>query len=189
MGEKLHALAWIIKYMPTNQAQLSMRSFIMWKFSYCTLIWICHSTKINTQINKLHKSALRLVYNDKSSSFRELLERDNSVTFHERNIQVLLIEIFKVKSGVALKIMTEIFKFKNHSYDLRKNWLERRFLKSCKYGSETVLNLWAKLWDILPENIKKTESLQDFNNKIKYWTPLNCPCKLCKTYITNVGYF
>ena len=107
--------------MPTNQAQLSMRSFIMWKFSYCTLIWICHSRKINTQINKLHKSALRLVYNDKSSSFRELLERDNSVTFHERNIQVLLIEIFKVKSGVALKIMTEIFKFKNHSYDLRKN--------------------------------------------------------------------
>ena len=69
----------------------------------------------------MHKSALRLVYNDKSSSFRELLERDNSVTFHERNIQVLLIEIFKVKSGVALKIMTEIFKFKDHSYDLRKN--------------------------------------------------------------------
>ena len=30
---------------------------------------------------------VRLVYNDKSSSFRELLERDNSVTIHERNIQ------------------------------------------------------------------------------------------------------
>ena len=140
--------------MPTNQAQLSMRSFIMWKFSYCTLIWICHSRKINTQINKLHKPALRLVYNDKSSSFRELLERDHSVTIHERNIQVLLTEIFKVKSRVAPKIMTEIFKFKDHSYDLRKNnLLERRFIKSCKYGSETVLNLWAKLWNILPENI------------------------------------
>ena len=124
--------------MPTNQAQLSMRSFIMWKFSYCTLIWICHSTKINTQINKLHKSALRLVYNDKSSSFRELLERDNSVNIHERNTQALLTEIFKVKSRAAPEIMTGIFQFKDHSYDLRKNnCLERRIIKSCKYGSES----------------------------------------------------
>ena len=109
---------------------------------------------IHTLNLKLHERALRLVYNDKSSSFREHFERDNSVTFHERNIQVLLTEIFKVKSRVAPKIMTEIFKFKDHSYDLRKNnLLERRFIKSCKYGSETVLNLWAKLWNILPENI------------------------------------
>ena len=49
---------------------------------------MCHSRKINTQINKLHERALRLVYNDKNSSFRELLEKDNSVTIHERNIQV-----------------------------------------------------------------------------------------------------
>ena len=149
---------------------------------------MCHSRKINNQINKLHGRALTLVYNDKSSSFWKLLERDNSVTIHERNIQVLT-EIFKVKSGAAPVIMTEFSKFKDHSYILRKNnCLERRIIKSCKYGSETVSNLGAKLWDILPENIKKAESLQEFKNKIKYWTPLNCPCKLCKTYIANVGY-
>ena len=82
----LHALAQVIKYMPTNQAQLLMRSFKMSQFSYCPLIWMCHSRKINTQINKLHEHALRLVYNDKSSSFWEVLERDNSFTIHERNI-------------------------------------------------------------------------------------------------------
>ena len=114
MGKKFHAIARIIKYMSTNQAQLLMRSFIM-SHSYYPLIWMCHSRRINNQINKLHERALRLVYNDKSSSFWELLERDNSVTIHERNIQVLLTEIFKVKSGAAPEIMTEIFKFKNHS--------------------------------------------------------------------------
>ena len=46
----------------------------------------------------------------------------------------------------------------------------------------------AKLWDILPENIKKTDSAHDFITKIKFWTPLNCSCKLCKTYVTNAGY-
>ena len=127
-----------------------MRTVSMSRFSYCPLIWICHSRRISNQINKLHKRALRLVYNDKNSSFRELLERDNSVTVYERNIQVLLTEIFKVKCRAAPETMIEIFKFKDHSYDLRKNnCLERRIIKSCKYGSETVLNLWEKLWDIL----------------------------------------
>ena len=164
--------------MSTNQAQLLMRSFVMSQFSYCPLIWMCHNRKINTQINKLYERTFRLVYSDKSSSFRKLLERDNSVTIHERNIEVLLTEIFKIKSGAAPEIMAEIFKFKDHSYDLRKiNCLQRRILKSCKYGSETVSNLGPKLWNI-PKNIKKAEILQEFKNKIKYWTPLNFLCKV-----------
>ena len=80
VGEKLHALARIVTYMSTNQAQLLMRSFIMSKFRYCPQISMCDSRKINTQINKLHECDLRLFYNDKSFSFWELLERDNSVT-------------------------------------------------------------------------------------------------------------
>ena len=116
--------------MPTSQAQLLMRSFIMSQSSYCPLIWMCDSRKINNQINKLHERDLRLAYNDKSPSFREIIERDKSVTIHEKNIQVLLTEIFKVKSGgVAPEIMTEIFKFKGHLYDLTKNnCIEKRIV-------------------------------------------------------------
>ena len=51
----------------------------------------------------LYECALRLVYNDKSSSFRELLERHTSVTIHERIIQVLSIVIFKVKKRGWIK--------------------------------------------------------------------------------------
>ena len=95
------ALSRVVKFMSTNQAQLFMRSFIMSQFSYCRLTWMCHSRKINNQISKLYECALRLVYNDQSSSFWELLERDKSVTIHERIIQVLLTVIFKVKSRVG----------------------------------------------------------------------------------------
>ena len=59
---------------------------------------------------------------------------------------------------VAREILTEIFKFKENSYDLRttkNNYKERPIIKSCKYGSETFSNLGAKLWYIRPENIKK----------------------------------
>ena len=85
--------------------------------------------------------------------------------------------------------MTEIFKFKDHSYNLRKNnCIERQIVKSCKYVSETVSNLWGKTLEYPTTKYLKNESLQDFKKKIKFWTPLNCPCKLCKAYIANVGY-
>ena len=64
---------------------------------------MCHSRNTNNQINMLYECALRLVYNDKSSSFRELLERHKSVTIHERIIQVLSIVIFKVKKRGWIK--------------------------------------------------------------------------------------
>ena len=96
VGKKLHVLARVIKCMSTNQAQVLMRRFIISQFSHCPLIWICHSRKFNNQISKLHERALRLVFNDKSSSFRGLLERDYSVTIvQKRNIQILLTEILK----------------------------------------------------------------------------------------------
>ena len=122
VGKKLHVLARVIKCMSTNQAQILMRRFIISQCSHCPLIWICHSRKFNNQINKLHERALRLVFNNKSSSFRELLERDNSVTIiQKRNIQILLTEMLKVKSRLVQEIMTENFKFKDHSYDLKKS--------------------------------------------------------------------
>ena len=77
--------------------------------------------------------------------------------------------MFKVKSGVAPKIMTEIFEFKDHSYDLRKNKsTERRIIKSCKYGSETVSNIGAKLWDILPEKFKKLNLFNILKRKLNF---------------------
>ena len=94
---------------------------IMSQFSYCRLTCMCHSRNINNQKIKSYECALRLVSNDKSSSFLELFERDKSVTINEIIIQVLLTVIFKVKSEVGSKIMADSFKFKDHSCDLRKN--------------------------------------------------------------------
>ena len=100
----------------------------------------------------MHERVLRLIYNHKSSSFRELFERGKLLTIHERNIQILLAEIFKVKTRVATEIIIEIFKFRDHSYNLRRsNCIEWRIIKSCKYGSETVFSVGAKLWKILPK--------------------------------------
>ena len=54
------------------------------------------------KINRLHERCLRIIYCDKQSSFEELLEKDSSVSIHERNIQILATEMYKVSKGMHL---------------------------------------------------------------------------------------
>ena len=49
------------------------------------------------------------MYQDYASSFTELLVKDNSRTIHNRNIQLLATELFKVKNGFSPPFMNEIF--------------------------------------------------------------------------------
>ena len=44
------------------------------------------SRTLNNKINKLYERALRLVYDDRQSTFEELLNIDKSVTIHHKNL-------------------------------------------------------------------------------------------------------
>ena len=52
-----------------------------------------HNPSLNNNINRIHESALRVVYKDKNSTLKELLENDNSVTVDVKNLQVLVTKI------------------------------------------------------------------------------------------------
>ena len=72
-----------------------MNSFFRLQFNYCPLMWMCYSRTNNRKINRLHERWLRIIYNDKQS-FIKLLEKDNFVPIHQRNLQILAIEMFTV---------------------------------------------------------------------------------------------
>ena len=69
---------------------------------------MCHSRTLNDKINKLHEWALRLVYDDRQSTFEELLTIDKSVTIHHKNLQVLPTELYKVHHGLVPERMNDI---------------------------------------------------------------------------------
>ena len=100
-SKKLHALARILQFMNIHKQRMSMKAFLSSEFRYCPLLWMFHSGKLNCRVYKLHERALRIVYQDYASSFTELLEKDNSTTIHNRNIQLLATELFKVKTDVT----------------------------------------------------------------------------------------
>ena len=78
-----------------------------------------NSRKQNLHINCIHERALRVVYKDHSSSFDELLEKDNSCKIHERNLQKLVIEIYKMKMNLAPEIIREVFEIVERPYAFR----------------------------------------------------------------------
>ena len=65
---KINALACIAPFMNVSKKRIIIKSFIESQFGYCPLIWIFHSRGLNNKMNLIHEGALRIPYNDKSSS-------------------------------------------------------------------------------------------------------------------------
>ena len=65
-----------------------------------------HSRIMNNKINWLHERCMRLIYEDKTSFFEELLEQDKIVLMHIRDLQMLVTEMFKVYRSRLSPIFT-----------------------------------------------------------------------------------
>ena len=146
-----------------------------------------HTKQLNNRINSLHEKALRVTYQDRNSSFSELLNLDKSVSIHYRNTKYLLTEIYKVKMGLSPPIMSDILNLsENSSYNLRSGVnVNKRNIRTSKFGFETVSTVGAILWNDLPAELKNAGILKNFKQKIKLWSPNDCPCKICRKFKKN----
>ena len=188
-SQKLNALARIASFMKTEQKRKIMKAFISSQFGYCSLVWMFCSRRLNSRINRIQERALRTVYNDKSSTYPELLEKDSSVSIHCRNLQVLATEIFKSKNNLSPPVMQETFKIIEPNYNLRRNTIfQNRKIRTEKYGTASLTYLAPKIWELVPNDIKLSNSLEIFKSKIKNWETKACPCKICKTFVPSLGY-
>ena len=100
---------------------------------------------MNNKINRIHERALRLVYLDYTSSFDELLKKDNSVCIHHRNIQLVAIEMYKVLKGLGPEIMRSLFDI-DYNTRSEKSFL-RPNIKSKFNGENSIRYFGPVVWD------------------------------------------
>ena len=80
-NHKLDPLSHVCKYMTMNKGRILMKSFIVTQFNYCRLIRMIRNRGLNNKINHIQERILRIVSDDYSSSFEDLLNKDKSVLF------------------------------------------------------------------------------------------------------------
>ena len=143
------------------------------------------SRKMNRKINHIHERALRLVYEDYTISFEDLLLRDESVSIRHRNLQKVAIEMFKVKNGLCPRFISRLF-CQTEIRTRSKASFHRPKVNTVYKGESSLRCFGPIVWDcMLPQNIKEISDLKDFKHKIKTWVPKNCVCRLCKVYVSN----
>ena len=84
--------------------------------------------------------------------------------------------------------MKEIFVEREIHYNLGvMNSVYTRKPRTTAYGLETISFIGQNLWRDLPLHIKKSQSVKHFKKHIKVWNFI-CNCRLCKSFVVNLGY-
>ena len=196
-GKKLSVLARLWTFLWTNKKRVFMKAFIEWLlviwylfcFGYCPLIWLFYNRGVNNKIDYLHEQSLWIVCKNNINSLEDLFKRGKSFTIHQRNIQSLAIESFKVKGNLLNNIMYDIFQTRKMNYNLRS---QTDFASNCvntnKFGLNSLRYFASKVWSMVPLEIKNSGGVKIHKIKIRNSEPKVCYCHRCKTDINNLGF-
>ena len=122
----------------------------------------------NNIIRNLHERCLRLMHNNKNSSYEELLTKEGSVSILHRNIQALAIEFYKIKNGLSPELSTEIFAHETRSHNLRWcNDFRIPSIRTVYHGIESISFTGHKIWNILPHEINQQNCLNSSKKSVK----------------------
>ena len=138
-----------------------MNSFINGQLSCCPLIWMHHDRILKATVNKIHERALRIVYKDTHADYEALLKY-NAVSVHQRNLQYLMTEMYKIKNSLNPSFMRELFKPRDLQCKLR-NTLQIPKVRTTSYRIEAVQFIGKRLWQMLPPNVRESPSLIALN--------------------------
>lgn len=140
--------------MTFQQRKLIINPFAISHFSYCSIVLIFHSRQLNNGINNIHERALQIIYQD-YTSFTRLLAKDNSSTIHYRNLQKLVIVMFRVKTGKISELLKSQIFGKKQQYQICKLWY------SCG------IFLWSKNLECNTRSVSKYKFNFSFQRKYK----------------------
>ena len=86
-----------------------LNSFALSNFNYCPLLWRFCSSKSLKKIEKIQEQKLRILYNDSTSGYNQLLNKSRKASIEVKRLRKLTLEIFKTLNNLNPEYMKEIF--------------------------------------------------------------------------------
>ena len=175
---QLNALCRIKSFLGINERKAIVNSFIYANFNYCPLVWHFCSKRTMEKIENIQKRALRFLCNDYSSSYEKLLEKNKSCTMEIRRLRTLALEIYKTLNDMNPTFMKDLFHLRENTLR-RPNDLNVPVRNSVKFGDKSLRSLGPTIWNLLPNNIRTTNSFSQFKTFLTTWFGPKCKCNLC----------
>ncbi len=167
-ARQLNALRRQSKLLNVQAKKKVFNAFIRANLNYCPLVWINRNKTDLTRLEKVQERAVRLIYNDKVSSYDDLLQRARVPSVLVRWQRVLATEVFKALKGISPPYIQDMFKQKDVPYNLRASKIIiQPKCNTVKHGTNSLTYQGSKLWNSLPEYVKNAESVNQFQSLIE----------------------
>lgn len=156
------------------------KSFIQSNFNYCPLIWHFCSKTNTEKLEKLQYRALRIVYHDYTSTYQELLNRVQLPTLHMNRLRSIATEKLKCINNMSPVYLRDLVEIKQSQYTFRyENTVKIPTVRTVTYGQRSFRFESARVWNSLPNDIRKAESFAQFKGLIRTWAGPRCGCAMC----------
>jgi hypothetical protein len=158
------------------------KTFVLSNFNYCATLWHFCSNKSVMKMEKLNKRALRVVFDDYSSSYCELLKMSNKECLFSFREKCIIHTVVKCTQNLVPSYLRSLFQSRSNMLITRsKNIIIQPKVRTTRYGLNSLRYEGARLWNKMDNNMK-TDNYDDFKILLKnYQKEYQCNvCIFCK---------
>ena len=168
------------KYLKKDGLMKLFYAFVISNFSYCATVWHFCSKSSTIKMEKMQKAALRVVFNDYTADYSQLLSMSKRSPMLIVRRRALLIEVFKCVREPDPIFMNILFTLNSKPYDtFSGSLITQSQVKTIKHGINSFVYQGGKQWNALPADGKDIEDLNVFKNYIDKWTGPDSHCGYC----------
>ena len=163
------------KLLPATVLLRLYKAFIIPHFLYCSTVWHFCDSRNKDKLEMLNKRILRVILNDKVSSYGDLLQQIGDCSLNNKRIQNMLIIIFKcLHLDQYPQYLKELFCVRSVNYSMRgTDILSLPKPATTTYGLNSFGYMAAKFWNALPNKLRALLTLHDFILAIRQYTLIN----------------
>ena len=158
------------------------KAYILPHFTYCSTVWMHYGKTAAAKLEKLNERALRFIFNDRTSTYSDLLESANMPTLQNRRVQDMCILTYKANHGTIPTALTTLLALRSDTLNLRgKLKLVLPRVNTTKYGLNTFKYYGPEIWNFLDNDLRTSLTIKKFVVKIRKMNFDACNCYLCST--------
>ena len=186
-ARQINALQRLCKYVDYDCRLRIYEAFVASNFVYCSIAYHTFSMAHDRKIEKLNERALRLVCNDYTNTYNNLLLRTNKKMLHVICKNNVVEFVFKVLNNLAPPLENTFFDKQISPYDMRDNFkLVQPSFNTVQYGKKSIRYQGPSLWNALPSHVKCLEDKASFKSELYKNDYFNhCECGVCLLCLRN----